>query len=453
MVRNGIARALGAIASLFYALECEGAAYPTTGPFLVTANHPNALLDPLIVLRSAGRLVRPLAKAPLFSHPLIGIALRVLGGLPVYRRQDDPALLEQNDRTFEAAIAALGRGEAIQIYPEGQSHSEPELAPLKTGAARIALQAEDAHGWTLGLRVVPVGLTYARKRFFRGSALALVGESFGLADLRSDYRADPRAAARALTDRIDRALREVTVNLQSERDRELVETAERIWAREKGVASWREREPLSARVPRLQAFARGVAWLRAEDHDRYEALARRVARYRRLADALGAGEAADVPPRVAFLDVVRYLALRALPLSLASFLAAAAAVVWGAAYLFPQAVIRLTSLREDELATWKLVPAVLAYPVVYAAWLLLAYRLGGFGALLAAAVALPALGAFAVAWRERLRQAIEDARLFLRTVGRPGTVARLGRERASLVAAFDALAEGRSVTHYGSSVE
>jgi 1-acyl-sn-glycerol-3-phosphate acyltransferase len=47
-----------------------------------------------------------------------------------------------NDRTFDAAIAALQSGGAVQIYPEGQSHSEPSLTPLRTGAARIALMAE-----------------------------------------------------------------------------------------------------------------------------------------------------------------------------------------------------------------------------------------------------------------------------------------------------------------------
>ena len=237
MLRNGIARLLGATASLFYDLECRGEV--PDGPVLIAANHPNALLDPLIVFRSAGRLVRPLAKAPLFSHPLIGPALRVLGGLPVYRRRDDPALMDQNDRTFEAAIAALGQGYAIQIFPEGQSHSEPELTPLKTGAARIALQAEAGHDWGLGLQIVPVGLTYARKRFFRGSALAVVGAPLRVDDLAGAYESDPRQAARDLTDRIDRALREVTVNLPSERDRHLVETAERIWAREKGIAGLR----------------------------------------------------------------------------------------------------------------------------------------------------------------------------------------------------------------------
>jgi 1-acyl-sn-glycerol-3-phosphate acyltransferase len=408
---------------------------------VVAANHPNALLDPLIVLRSARRLVRPLAKAPLFTHPIIGLALRVLGGLPVYRRQDDPALMGQNDRTFEAAIAALADGAAIQIFPEGQSHSASELSPLKTGAARIALQAEAAHGWSLGVRIVPVGLTYARKPFFRGDALALVGDSIGVTDLRAAYEADDHAAARDLTRRIDAGLRAVTVNLSSHEERALVETAERIWAREKGLARWRERAPLGARVPRLQAFARGLAWLRVNDPDRYRDLAERVGRHRRLADALGAGEAADVPPATVALDVVRYLLLRALPLALAALVAAAGAVAWAVPYLVPQIIVRRVPLREDELATWKLAPSILAYPAMYAVWLFVAFRTGGWPAVLVAAVALPLLGAFAVAWRERLRHAHEDARVFLRTVGRPETVTRLAAERAALVAEFDRIAE------------
>ena len=38
-----------------------------TGPVLLVANHPNSLFDPALVLATAGRRVRFLAKAPLFD--------------------------------------------------------------------------------------------------------------------------------------------------------------------------------------------------------------------------------------------------------------------------------------------------------------------------------------------------------------------------------------------------
>jgi glycerol-3-phosphate O-acyltransferase/dihydroxyacetone phosphate acyltransferase len=438
MVRHGIARWLGATASLFYDLECEGS-YPE-GPLIVAANHPNALLDPLIVFRSAGRLVRPLAKAPLFSHPLIGPSLRALGGLPVYRRQDDPTLMGRNDRTFAAAVAALASGDAIQIFPEGQSHSGPELAPLRTGAARIALQAEAEHGWKLGVRIVPVGLTYARKAFFRGDALAVVGDPIPVVDFRESHRDDPQTAVRELTALLDQRLRAVTVNVPAAAQRRLVDTADRMWARERGVAGWRERSTLASRLPRLRAFARGLVRLRDEDPARYAELSERVARYRRLADALGAGESADVPPGMGAADVVRFIAFRGVPLLAASLLAGLGAAAWAVPYLLPRLILRFASLREDEVATWKLVPSVLAYPAMYAAWLALAWRAGGPLAALVAAIALPLLGVIAVAWRERIRDAAEDARLFFRTAGRRELVARMANERASLVEEFDRLA-------------
>lgn len=104
------------------------------------------MIDPLVTFHTAARPTRPLAKAPLFEELLVGTVLKGLGGLPVYRRQDEPAMMHLNDRTFDVAISALPAGGAVQIYPEGQSHSEPSMTPIRTGAARIALLSESQAG-------------------------------------------------------------------------------------------------------------------------------------------------------------------------------------------------------------------------------------------------------------------------------------------------------------------
>jgi glycerol-3-phosphate O-acyltransferase / dihydroxyacetone phosphate acyltransferase len=178
------------------------------------------------------------------------------------------------------------------------------VAPLRTGAARIALGAEAGADWQLGLRIVPVGLNYHRKSSFRGRVLAVIGEPFTIAHMRDAWEADPAAAARALTDEIAARLHAVTVNVAERQDAGLIDTAERMYAREKGVSTWRERDPLAGRVPRLRAFARGLAWLREHDPARHERLARAVARYRRRAELLGAADG-DVPPRYSAGDTVR----------------------------------------------------------------------------------------------------------------------------------------------------
>jgi glycerol-3-phosphate O-acyltransferase / dihydroxyacetone phosphate acyltransferase len=432
-----ITRGAGWAAGVFQGIERSGPAVPA-GPVLIVANHPNSLVDPLVIFRIAGRPTRPLAKAPLFEQRMVGTLLRGLGGLPVYRAQDDPAQMHRNDETFRGAIAALRRGDAVQIYPEGRSHSEPSLAPLRTGAARIALGAEHEAGWSLGLHIVPVGLTYYRKGAFRGRVLAVVAEPFTVTGMRAAWEADPAAAVRTLTDVIAARLHAVTVNVAEQRDAALLDTAERLYAREKGASSWREREPLAERVPRLQAFARGLAWLRESDPDRHRRLARAVGRYRRRAELLGADEG-DVPPRYGPWDTVVYVVRNGAALVLALPLAAAGTILWYPTYYAPRLTLRRVKTEEDTVATYKLATGIIMVPVtVLLATLAGAVLLGARGAV-AAAVLSPLLGLAALAWYERWTRVREDARLFFRVVTRRDHRQRLARDRARLVAEFDAL--------------
>ncbi|HET6617772.1 MAG TPA: 1-acyl-sn-glycerol-3-phosphate acyltransferase, partial [Gemmatimonadota bacterium] len=246
-----VTRWLGWAVGQFYRIDSMGAPVPD-GPVLIVANHPNVFVDAFIVFRVAGRPARPLVMAAHFENPFFRPFLHSLGALPVHRRQDDPSLMHKNEETFQSAVAALRAGEAVQIYPEGRSHSEPGLAPLRTGAARIALRAEDQSGWRLGLSILPIGLTYARKTLLRGNALAVIGEPFGIDDYHASWLVDPMAAARQLTNEIADRLEAVTLDLTHAEDPDLIETAERLYAREKGMADWREREGLDDRFLRLQ---------------------------------------------------------------------------------------------------------------------------------------------------------------------------------------------------------
>src|SRR4051812_32053238 len=114
---------------------------PLENPVIFVLNHPNALVDPVFILCLAPRRVSFLAKAPLFRMPVIGYLVRALDSLPIYRKQDEGEDPARNRETFELSRALLRRGGTIAICPEGVSHNEPRLKPLKTGAARIALSS------------------------------------------------------------------------------------------------------------------------------------------------------------------------------------------------------------------------------------------------------------------------------------------------------------------------
>lgn len=410
------------------------------GPVLITANHPNSLLDPLIVFRASGRTARPLAKAPLFEQIVLGAVLRALGGLPVYRRQDDPSQMHRNDQTFSAAIEALRAGDAVQIFPEGRSHSEPSLVPMRTGAARIALAAEEAAGWELGLRIVPLGITYRGKTLFRGRALAVIGEPFGIAGYRQIHEADPTEAVRALTAEIADRLQRVTLNLADHDDLDLIETADRLYAREKGLSRWRQRDDLADRLPRLQFFARGLAWLRAQDAGRHVRLEREVRAYHRALALFGAAEA-DVPPHYESGAVLRYVIREALLLMLGLPFALVGAIIWLPAYWAPRLTVRLVRPEFEAIATYKLSTSFVVVPLTLAAVAAAAWWAGGPWLALVVTLVAPLLGLIAIGWRERRRRVAEDVRVFFAVLGNRKSVDRMAAHRARLVGEFDRVLE------------
>src|SRR6185503_12143419 len=90
------------------------------GPVMFVGNHPNGMVDPGLVLVLAKRHITFLAKAPLFSIPVVGALIRGLGALPVYRKQDDPTQMGKNAGTLDAAADALVQNRCITIFPEGK---------------------------------------------------------------------------------------------------------------------------------------------------------------------------------------------------------------------------------------------------------------------------------------------------------------------------------------------
>src|SRR5262245_44342605 len=162
----------------FRQVEVAGSEHvPATGPVLFAGNHPNSLIDPILIITSCGRDVHFAAKDTLFKGRLMRAVLRGLGAVPVARRADhgDGA---SNDAAFEHMFGVLEAGGAIGIFPEGLSHDESQLAKLKTGAARLALGGAAR---TSGVAIVPCGLTFIHPKRFRSRVLVQYGPAIEIA--------------------------------------------------------------------------------------------------------------------------------------------------------------------------------------------------------------------------------------------------------------------------------
>jgi 1-acyl-sn-glycerol-3-phosphate acyltransferase len=110
---------------------------PRDGPAILAFNHI-AYMDAFAaayVVDVSGRKPRFLAKQELFEDKRIAWILKGAGQIQVRRGTPTAPM------ALDHAVAALERGEAVVIFPEGTVTTDPNLYPMKakTGTARIAL--------------------------------------------------------------------------------------------------------------------------------------------------------------------------------------------------------------------------------------------------------------------------------------------------------------------------
>lgn len=349
---------------------------PETGALIFVLNHPNGLIDPALVFCALPRRISFLAKSTLFGLPVVGSLMRAVETLPLYRRMDEGADMTQNRLTFVACRALLRRGRCIALFPEGVSHNEPHLLPVKTGAARIALGAlsVEAQGETtshpLELRIVPVGLYYTSKTSFRSEALLRFGHPLDVRPVKLEADGEPpRGPVMELSARIERALREVTLNTDTEEQLEVATRAEKLFSSiYEGINIERS---LTARFDFLRRFVAGRTAGGVQSSGRVESLRQRILSYEEELRRIG------VTPENLSLSqhsgwyVFRHFLFRTALILLLSPLSFVGAALHLPAYLSSTLLARLFTRHgvDEARATIKILASIVLMPLT---WLIVA---------------------------------------------------------------------------------
>jgi len=352
---------------------------PADGAVLFCGNHPNSLLDPILITAHCGRIVHFAAKDTLFESPLLGRLLRRMGAVPVRRRMDHPDGPLENDTAFAALHQVLLEGRAVGIFPEGLSHLDSQLAPLKTGAARIALgvarKAPDRPVY-----LVPTGLVYFTRHRFRSSVLIQFGAPLRV-DGASFEGEDERAAARQITAQLEARMRALTINAESWDTLRVLDAVRRLYQPE-GIT-------LEERVELARRF--NTVYPTVAHHPEVRDLYQRVRSYQRRLSAAGLSDEIlrrELGVRDTAVRAFAHLALLLFwaPLSLIG------APIHAPLGLLFRIAGRAASPRKDTVATTKFVIGFLTMLVVYGGLAALAgWKIGVWAAVMTALI-LPLSG-------------------------------------------------------------
>lgn len=138
---------------------------PADGPLLFCGNH-RTYLDPPLIVVTAGRHMRFMAKEELRKNPLFAFLGVLFEGIYVKRDEKDITALKE-------ALKTLKNGGCIGLFPEGTRNGlEKNDGKIKNGAAYMALKT--------GAKVVPVGIVGKAKLFSKNAII--YGEPIDLSE-------------------------------------------------------------------------------------------------------------------------------------------------------------------------------------------------------------------------------------------------------------------------------
>jgi glycerol-3-phosphate O-acyltransferase / dihydroxyacetone phosphate acyltransferase len=418
---------------------------PSQGPVLLCINHPNNLIDSLLVGAVLKRKVHYLATAALFRNPIMARFLKAVGAIAVYRRQDDPDKMDKNAGAFEACVAALAGGGLIGIYPEGTTHAESRVQRIRTGAARIALDYESqresrrrAGGSGEPLVLVPTGLTFDARKSFGGRVRVSFGEAVTLGPYLALYTQDPVKAVDELTTAIQRGMEAQVVHVERLDSASLVREVETIY-RDQLVRELQEERGFSAGQIDTVRLSRSIAEaaVHFETHapERVAELRDHLIRYRAMLAAYRVRDQAvreriDRPP-------VRQRLNRGWKAAVGLPVFAYGLVTSGLPYLLPRWIARRSGAKETNYATTRLLASVVAIPLFWGLETWLVWRFAG--PLWAAGffLSLPVSSLLAYHYLRGVGRLRAQARLGILALTRHQAATRLLAERRRLIALLE----------------
>jgi glycerol-3-phosphate O-acyltransferase / dihydroxyacetone phosphate acyltransferase len=421
----------------FRKIQVLGTENVISGPVIFAINHPNNLIDSLVVAYAIERKIHYLATAQLFRNKIMSFFLHSMGVIPVYRKQDDTSSGQKNISMFQACYEILKDGGAIGIYPEGTTHAEPRIRKIKTGAARIALEAENLYHPEV--KLVPVGLNFSVRKSFRSEVIVSIGPPIAASAYLEKYQLAPAETVEQLTDDLQKAIEaQVIVIDEPELDR-LVQQIEEIYKGELIRDLIEIRGFKKDEIDRFQLSKRliaGIHYFNEKNPDLIRRIQEEIETY--------TGRLKKIKVHDSLIEALvnNPTSYRRFILRLVLLLICLPPALWGALnhflpYRLSRIISRKVAKKETDYATVRILSGIVLYTLFYVAQIYAVFRWLGLFPAIIYGITLPIAGAFAYYYKEKFRKMREDFKLLSIMITRKKLLQKLVEQRERLIALMD----------------
>ncbi|MRH86207.1 1-acyl-sn-glycerol-3-phosphate acyltransferase [Nocardia sp. SYP-A9097] len=174
---------------------------PAKGGAVIAINHTGYMDFTYAGLpaRTSKRYVRFMAKKEVFDNSVMGPIMRALKHIPVDRAAGADS--------YREAVNRLRSGELVGVYPEATISRSFELKEFKSGAARMAIEAN--------VPIIPIVIWGAQRVWTKGHRKRL-GRTNTPISIEVGAPIQPVEPASALTDQLHKTMEAMLLNVQKD---------------------------------------------------------------------------------------------------------------------------------------------------------------------------------------------------------------------------------------------
>ncbi len=195
---------------------------PKDEAFLIAPNHQNALMDPLAIICAIEQQPVFLTRADIFYGKLVNRLFQFFRMLPIYRQHDGGNVAERNQIVFNKVVDILSNKQPVVIFPEATHWGKRSLKPIKKGAARLAIMAEEANKWNLNLQIVPTSIFFSDYEKGKETLHVRFGKPFSVSKYQSECSLSKEKAIRAINQELSERMKREMIHIADIKSHDLI---------------------------------------------------------------------------------------------------------------------------------------------------------------------------------------------------------------------------------------